>query len=53
VWTKPGAPFLCIEPWQGLADPVGYAGEFRDKPYVIALAPGESRNFRMTIASNR
>jgi galactose mutarotase-like enzyme len=21
VWTKPGAHFICIEPWHGLADP--------------------------------
>ena len=49
VWTKPGAPFLCIEPWQGLADPVGYTGDFRDKPHVIQVAPGEERRFAMTI----
>ena len=22
LWTKPGAPFICIEPWQGYADSV-------------------------------
>jgi galactose mutarotase-like enzyme len=49
VWTKPGAPFLCIEPWQGLADPVGYEGDFRAKPYVIELAPGAERRFVMTL----
>jgi galactose mutarotase-like enzyme len=49
VWTKPGAPFLCIEPWQGLADPIGYDGDFRAKPYVIELAPGAERRFVMTI----
>jgi len=49
LWTKPGAPFLCIEPWQGLADPVGYAGDFRDKPYVIEVAPGGERRFAMAL----
>ena len=49
VWTKPGAPFLCIEPWQGLADPVGYEGDFRAKPYVVELAPGAERRFVMTL----
>jgi galactose mutarotase-like enzyme len=53
VWTKPGAPFLCIEPWQGLADPQAYQGEFRDKPYVVELAPGESRVFGMTVTLAR
>ena len=50
VWTKPGAPFLCIEPWQGLADPVGYAGDFHDKPYVVAVAPGAERRFAIAIS---
>lgn len=49
VWTKPGAPFLCIEPWQGLADPVGYDGDFRAKPYVIEVAPGAERRFGIAI----
>ena len=49
VWTKPGAPFLCIEPWQGLADPVGYEGDFRDKPHVIEVAPGAERRFAIAI----
>jgi len=49
VWTKPGAPFLCIEPWQGLADPVGYDGDFRAKPYVIEVAPGAERRFAIAI----
>ena len=49
IWTKPGAPFLCIEPWQGLADPVGYAGDFRAKPYVIEVAPGAERRFAVAI----
>lgn len=49
VWTKPGAPFLCIEPWQGLADPVGYKGDFRAKPYVIEVAPSAERRFGIAI----
>lgn len=49
IWTKPGAPFLCIEPWHGMADPVGYAGEFAAKPGVIEVAPDASRCFSMRI----
>lgn len=49
IWTKPGAAFLCIEPWAGHADPQGYAGEFRDKPGVIEIAPGANRVFRMDV----
>lgn len=50
VWTKPGAPYLCIEPWQGLADPQDFAGDFRDKPYVVEVAPGAARRFAMDIS---
>lgn len=49
IWTKPGAPYLCIEPWQGIADPEGFAGEFRDKPGVIEVPPGQDHIFAMRI----
>jgi len=49
IWTKPGAPFLCIEPWQGLADPVGYDGDFRAKPFMIEVAPGAERRFAIAV----
>ncbi|MBR1126349.1 aldose 1-epimerase family protein [Bradyrhizobium lablabi] len=50
VWSKlGGAPFLCIEPWHGFADPVGFDGEFADKPGVMHFAPLEQRNFRYRI----
>jgi galactose mutarotase-like enzyme len=32
VWQKPGAHYLCIEPWAGMADPVDFTGEAWDKP---------------------
>ncbi|MDH7973418.1 aldose 1-epimerase family protein [Sphingomonas sp. AR_OL41] len=40
IWTKPGAHYVCIEPWHGIADPEGFAGDFRDKPGVFEIAPG-------------
>ena len=49
IWTKPGAGFVCIEPWAGYADAEGYGGEFRDKPGVIEIAPGAARSFRMDV----
>lgn len=49
LWSKPGAPFVCIEPWQGYATPVGFTGELRDKPGILSLAPNTSRTFRMDI----
>lgn len=47
VWTKPGAPFVCLEPWQGHADPAAFSGELAEKPGTLALAPGASRRFSM------
>ncbi|MBS0993931.1 aldose 1-epimerase family protein [Gluconobacter cerinus] len=42
IWTKPGAGFLCIEPWYGYATPVGFTGDFSEKPGLLHLQPGES-----------
>ncbi|MBJ6123954.1 aldose 1-epimerase family protein [Microvirga splendida] len=49
IWTKPGAGFICIEPWQGHADPQDFAGDFSDKPGSVAVQPGETRLFSMTV----
>ncbi len=49
IWTKPGAGFICIEPWQGHADPEGFDGEFVDKPGIVLIQPGERREFSMRI----
>ncbi|WP_343518953.1 aldose 1-epimerase family protein [Sphingomonas sp.] len=49
IWTKPGARFICVEPWQGHADPIGFAGEIRDKPGIERLAPGERRTYAMRV----
>ncbi|SEL62779.1 Galactose mutarotase [Sphingomonas palmae] len=49
VWTKPGAPFVCVEPWHGIADPVDYTGEFRDKPGVFEVAPGGEKRITMSV----
>lgn len=50
LWTKPGAGYVCVEPWHGHADPVGFAGDFRDRPGVVRLSPGASQRFTMTVA---
>jgi galactose mutarotase-like enzyme len=49
LWTKPGAPFICIEPWQGVTDPVGFTGDFTHKPGVFTVAPGASHSLNMGI----
>jgi len=41
LWAPLQAPFICIEPWQGHADPYGYDGALASKPGVVSLAPGD------------
>ncbi len=44
IWTKPGAAYVCVEPWHGIADPEGFEGEYRDKPGVFEVpAKGEKQ----------
>ncbi|MBQ0824809.1 aldose 1-epimerase family protein [Microvirga terrae] len=49
IWTKPGAGFICIEPWQGHADPEGFDGELSAKPGIVLVQPGGTRDFAMGI----
>jgi galactose mutarotase-like enzyme len=49
LWTKPGAGFICIEPWRGVADPAGFAGEIPAKPGIFLVAPGASERLTMHI----
>ncbi len=44
LWMKPGAAFLCIEPWCGYASPVGFDGDFAEKPGLLLIPPGEQRS---------
>lgn len=39
LWMRPGGDFLCIEPWHGHADPVGFAGQFNEKPGLLHVPP--------------
>ena len=50
VWTKPGAGFICIEPWKGLPDPADFGGDIRDKPGIMLISPDETRRLAMAIA---
>jgi len=49
LWMRPGFDFLCIEPWHGMPDPVDFTGEFRDKPGLAHIPPGESLTVAITI----
>jgi galactose mutarotase-like enzyme len=51
IWSPPGkvAPFICLEPWYGRCDSVGYEGEYKDKDWINTLAPGEKFSSVYTI----
>lgn len=40
IWSKPGAPFVCLEPWCGIADRAGHDGNLAAKEGLIWLPPG-------------
>ncbi|KRA81437.1 aldose 1-epimerase family protein [Altererythrobacter sp. Root672] len=49
IWQKPGARYICIEPWAGIADPADFEGDFCQKPGVVELEPGADRSLRMDV----
>jgi len=49
IWTRPGAHFVCIEPWHGIADSSGFTGDFRDKPGVFEVEPGARKRIAMRV----
>jgi galactose mutarotase-like enzyme len=50
LWTKPGAPFFCIEPWWGWADAISTTGNLEEKDGIQVLASGAENTFGYTIA---
>jgi galactose mutarotase-like enzyme len=53
IWSKPGAPFVCIEPWQGMADLVSHNKDILQKKGVLVLETNEevSKTFVMEFTS--
>ncbi|ABC93054.1 putative aldose 1-epimerase protein (plasmid) [Rhizobium etli CFN 42] len=49
LWTKPGAPFLCVEPWHGTAAQTGASGELSERPSTTLLAPGTTARFAFSV----
>jgi galactose mutarotase-like enzyme len=42
LWSRPGAPFLCLEAWTGHGDPEVFEDGIFAKPFMRRLNPGES-----------
>ena len=48
-WTKPGADYICIEPWCNAPDLLDSDMQIEHKPGCIRLAPGETADRTHTI----
>lgn len=49
IWSRPGAPFICLEPWMSTADRVNSTNIFVKKPDLIILPPGEEFENKFTV----
>jgi len=49
LWMKPGADFLCIEPWYGIASARDFDGNFPTKPGLLHIPPGEEHRLSYSI----
>lgn len=49
IWAKPGAPFVCIEPWLGVADNIDGDGLLEHKEAIIKLPAGEKFEAKYSI----
>lgn len=44
IWSKPNAPFVCLEPWLGLADHKDHDGSLESKSHTQTIDPKEIFN---------
>lgn len=53
IWAKPAAPYVCIEPWQGLADQLSHNKQILEKKGIFKLVPNMeiSKSFTMEFIS--
>ena len=49
IWSKPGAPFICLEPWMSTADRINSTNIFVKKPDMLVLAPGEEYENKFSV----
>ena len=49
IWSKKGAPFVCIEPWQNHTDSVNSNGKFAEKENILKLKKEEKFNCKYKV----
>lgn len=50
IWAKPGAPFVCIEPWLGYADAEGTLRPIEQKEAIQQVGPDHVFNAHFSIS---
>lgn len=52
IWSVEGAPFVCLEPWMGRCDNVGFNAELSEKPNVNKVEAGEkfTKDYTIVVA---
>ena len=49
IWHKPNAPYICLEPWDGVQDTVDADGDLTHKEGITAIAPHADFHYVHTI----
>ena len=49
IWSKPGAPFICLEPWQSTADRIHSSSVFFFFLDMLVLAPGQEFEAKFSV----
>ncbi|MBO5066229.1 MAG: aldose 1-epimerase family protein [Clostridia bacterium] len=49
IWAKPGAPYVCIEPWWGVNDNYDKKSDISEKRAIMSLGSNESASFNWNV----
>lgn len=54
IWSMPNAPFVCLEPWMGRCDNVGFNKDISEKPFINHVDAGETfvNGYELIVAVN-
>lgn len=52
IWSAIGAPFVCLEPWMGRCDNIGFDKEISEKPGINKVESGETfeKEYQIVVA---
>jgi galactose mutarotase-like enzyme len=49
IWSKPGADYVCLEPWCGRSDDLGFNGDINNKAAIETIQPNAKWSRTYTI----